>query len=61
MQNITEGVRKLPKPQSVQVGLTPGFKQTVLNVVHQDGTAESLPISKKVAETLIAKGMSYEG
>lgn len=56
--SITKGVRKLDKPQNVQVQLTPS-KKAMLVVVYADGQSLTLPISKKVAEVLIANGTSY--
>ena len=58
---ITKGVWKISRPKHVQVGLTPGFNRTVLNVIYYNGFVKSLPISKKVAEVLIANDYSYEG
>jgi len=55
---ITTGVRLLPKPQSVQVGLSGPPR---LNVVFHDGESKGLRISKRLAEVLIALGFSYEG
>jgi copper chaperone CopZ len=61
VETITKGVRKLATPQSVQIGLPPGFKTMVLNVVYADGKVKTLKISKAVAEALIAYGFNYEG
>ena len=57
----TKGVRILPKPQFVTVGLPPGFNKCCLNVVYHDGICRSYTISKKVAEVLSANGISTEG
>jgi len=58
---ITDGVRNLPKPQSITVGLPPGFKGCRLNVVYHDGQTKSMVISKRVAEVIIASGIPTEG
>ena len=58
---ITKGVRKLRKPQCVHVFLDHNTHKTSLSVVHHDGTTAMLPISRKVAEVLIARGMGYGG
>ena len=52
---------KIEKPRYTTVGLPPGFPKPVLNVTHANGESESLPISRKVAEVLIATGFAYEG
>lgn len=57
----TKGVRVLPKPQNVQIGLPPGFNGCRLNVIHYDGITKGLRISKRVAEVLLALGFSAEG
>ena len=57
----TRGVRVLPKPQSVSVGLPPGFDGCRLNVVFHDGKSKGLRISRRVAEVLLAQGFSAEG
>jgi len=56
-----KGVRKLSEPLSAQVGLPPGFSGCRFNVVSHDGTTESLPISKRMAEVLLSLGFSVEG
>lgn len=60
---ITNGVRKLKTPQSVQIGLRPGWEDPVLNVVSAEGDSYSIPISNEAAEVLIAmpSGLPYEG
>lgn len=59
---ICSGVRLLPKPQSVQVGLpSQSSSGCRLNVVFHDGENRGLRISKRTAEVLIALGFSYEG
>lgn len=58
---VAKGIRRLRKPQSVQVGLPPNWDPPALNILHKNGDTESIPISKKVAEVLIAYGMSCEG
>ncbi len=60
MQTITKGVRQLPKSDGISVCLPPGFKRCLLSVV-VDYEVRSLPISKAVAEVLIAEGFAYEG
>ena len=57
----TKGVRELPKPQTVVVGLTPGFSKCCLNVLDHENMSKSLPISKAVAEVLLSLGFSSEG
>ena len=57
---ITNGIKKLSKPEDVSVCLPPGFKRCRLSVV-RDGDTELLPISKKVAEALISSGVAYQG
>ena len=59
--NITKGVRKFKRPQYVSVCLTPGFKKMGLAITTHEGNTEWHPISKKLAEVLIAKGFPYEG
>ena len=50
------------RPQHVQVAMGAGWpKGPFLNVLHADGSIESVKISKKVASILIANGMSHEG
>jgi len=64
MNNITRGVRKLSRPKDTSVLIQRGFNQklrTKLAVTYHDGTAQILPISSKVAEVLIARGMAYQG
>lgn len=57
---ITKGVRKAPKPDHMTVCLPPGFRRCWLAVT--DGRDICLlPISKAVAEALIADGMDYQG
>ena len=54
---ITTGIRKMEKPESVHVFLPYG-KKPLLAVI--DGKKSAfLPISRKVAEVLIAEGYSY--
>jgi len=57
----TDGVRILPSPQYVTIGLPPGFNGCRLNVVYHDGKSKGLRISKRVAEVLLALGYSEEG
>lgn len=56
----TSGVRVMPKPLSMSVGLPPGFNGCRLNVRYPS-EFNSLRISKRVAEALIASGMPHEG
>lgn len=56
-----QGVRILPKVQSVTVGLPPGFNGCRLNVTYHDGQSKGLRVSKRVAEVLLAKGWPAEG
>jgi len=65
---ITDGVRKLPKPQAISIGLPKVLagdkwrcRNPVLNVVDAKGASRSFKISKKVAEALISTGIGYEG
>ena len=58
---FTKGVRVLPKPQLIDVGLPPAFDGCRLNVVYHDGVSKGLRISKRVAEVLIAQGFAAEG
>ncbi len=59
---IAKGVKRIPKPQYIQVILPSSrFRKCSLNVVYKDNSSAILPISKKVAEVLIANGFSYEG
>jgi len=57
----TRGVRVLPKPRDVSVGLPPGFNGCRLNVTYHDGRCVGLRISKRVAEILLARGFGAEG
>jgi len=61
-KEITTGVRKLRRADvsNVSVCLPPGFKRTYLSVTSPAGT-RILPISKAVAEVLIARGIGYQG
>jgi hypothetical protein len=59
--HITDGIRKLPKPQVISVCIPPGWKKTALFVLDSNGKSEVYPISKKVAEVLIANGITYQG
>jgi len=77
MQYITDGVRKLKRPKSVVVNFAPdrnGRKAkpqlivtySTSDVQHVNGLmvgkeTVALPISKKVAEVLIARGIFYGG
>jgi len=54
---ITNGIRKLKKPESVTVFL-PNGKKPLLAVI-ENGNPTLLPISRKVAEVLISEGYSY--
>jgi len=54
---ITRSVRKLEKSEGVYVFLPNGGK-TSLSVI-ESGDCRLLPISRKVAEVLIANGMAY--
>ena len=58
--HITRTVRELCKAEDVSVCLTPGFVKTVLSVT-ENGDIRMLPISRKVAEVLIAQGFAYQG
>lgn len=44
---ITTKIKKLPKPY--------------LSVIHKNGSCEVIKISRKLAEVLIAHGLSYGG
>ena len=48
----TKGVRIIPKPRSLSIGLPPSFNGCRLNVVYHDGLCNSLRVSKRVAEVL---------
>ena len=61
MNYITHGVRKLSRPRDTSVLLQVSQHRTKLAVTYRDGKTEILPISAKVAEVLIARGMAYQG
>ena len=62
MNYYTKDIRKLPEPQCVQIGLTPGFTKCCVNVIDHLGNTHSLQISKRVAEVLLStKHFSHEG
>ncbi len=58
---ISEGIRKLKRPQYTMIDIEWSTHKPFLIVTHADGEVESLKISKRVAEVLIARGMSYGG
>lgn len=45
----------------IQVGDKPGWKSPVLNIIREDGTSMSVPITRKEAEELKDLGVSVEG
>lgn len=57
---IANDVKKLDNVESCQVALSNGGKDVKLTYLH-NGDSKSIKISKKLAEVLIANGMSYEG
>lgn len=59
MTNITKGIRKLKRPDWVQIQL-PNRKggKTFLFACY-NGNTVAFPISKHVAEILISKGIGY--
>lgn len=61
MNEIAEGIPKIPQPRDVHVGLEPGWPEPVLIVEHAEGTIQCHPISKDVAAILIAYSFYYEG
>lgn len=54
---VTKGVRRIKKPDALMVNVPRG-ENPYLCVV-ENGDCRRLPISKKVAEVLIARGMTY--
>jgi hypothetical protein len=54
---ITSGIRKMKKPESVHVFL-PNGERPLLSVIDNENSA-MLPISRRVAEVLIAEGYPY--
>jgi hypothetical protein len=62
---ISKGVRKLKKNKvgrpSIVVPSGQYLRQPCLLSVEINGELKCLPISRKVAEVLIAKGFPYEG
>ena len=58
---ISKGIRHLKKPQHVTINIDGNSKKPSLVVIHANGDTDCLPISKKVAEVLIARGMAYGG
>lgn len=58
---ISKGIRRLKKPQYVGIDIDGNAGKPSLVVTHANGDTECLPISKRVAESLIARGMNYEG
>lgn len=57
---ITQGVQKIQRPDWLQVHFDTGNNSKPSLMVGENGNTRSLPISKKVAEVLIATGASYE-
>ena len=60
-REITKGVRVIKRPRNVQVYLQyidHTRSKSLLSVIHADGNTELLPISNRVADVLIARGMS---
>lgn len=55
---VTKGIRHLKKPQNVSI-LIDAQSRPSLEVTSWESENFSLPISKAVAEVLIANGMSY--
>jgi hypothetical protein len=61
---VCRGVRRIKKPQNVQVEIIhqyPGRAPRMELSVIENGDSRGLRISKKVAEVLIASGLSVGG
>lgn len=57
---ITRGVRQIAKADDISVCLPPGFRRCWLSV-SENADSRLLPISRAVAEVLIAWGFAYQG
>lgn len=56
--DIVPGVRHIPRPKPVHIFLTVARRDRLSKCTLVVGS-ESLPISRRVAEILIARGMGY--
>lgn len=56
---IAKGIKKIKKPQSQYIFIDATTGKVYLDVISYEGKNNFFVISKKVAEVLIAGGMSY--
>lgn len=58
---ITKGLRKLKRPRYTDIFIDNNKNKVYMNVEYHDGTVALIPVSKRAAEVLIARGMNYQG